>query len=259
MPSAAARTFASSTLPPQTFHEFHPSGGVSASTSAPPTMAIWPDAFPRRFDTVTSTIVRPDSSIEPLMIPDAASSRSPRGRFRTLNVSGASPVAGMRNRNGRPGVVPTIRGELRRGCGCRVATIAADSAGSVTTSGRACASRASSSNAPPQITSSSRRPSPPSLTERMSCFVPLRSALSSFGASPLFITPDDAASLPSTQTSNVALPTPDLRRSSTPTIEANRVAAPFRSMARSVFTLSGTPCTYSMPPSESFSGGGGVG
>ena len=102
------------------------------------------------------------------MIPDAGiQPRVRAGGSATLNVSGASPVAGIRNRNGRPGVAPTIRGELRRGSGCRVATIAADSAGSVTTSGRACASRASSSNAPPQITSSSRRPSPPSLTERI--------------------------------------------------------------------------------------------
>jgi hypothetical protein len=51
--SAAARTFASSTLPPQTFHEFQPSGGVSASASVPPTMVSVLVARPRAFDAVT--------------------------------------------------------------------------------------------------------------------------------------------------------------------------------------------------------------
>ena len=40
--SAAARTFASSTEPPQTFHEFQPSGGVSASGCSPPTIVSVP-------------------------------------------------------------------------------------------------------------------------------------------------------------------------------------------------------------------------
>ena len=35
--------------------------------------------------------------------------------MRAANVSGASPVAGMRKRNGRPGVPPVMRGGLMRG------------------------------------------------------------------------------------------------------------------------------------------------
>ena len=47
---------------------------------------------------------------EPLMIPVAGSSDSPSGRLRAEKLSGPSPVAGMRNRNGRPGVLPVIAG-----------------------------------------------------------------------------------------------------------------------------------------------------
>ena len=43
------------------------------------------------------------------MMPVVRSSVSPAGRWRAEKASGPSPVAGMRNRNGRPGVEPTTR------------------------------------------------------------------------------------------------------------------------------------------------------
>ena len=47
------------TVLPQAFHEFQPSGGVSASTSSPPTIVIVPVALPFALLTVISTGVRP--------------------------------------------------------------------------------------------------------------------------------------------------------------------------------------------------------
>lgn len=113
--SAAARTLASSTDAPQTFHEFQPSGGVNASASSPPMIVSVRVARPLLLVAVIETSLRPALAICPLMIPDFSSSVSPAGRPRAENVSGASPVAGTRNKNGRPGVPPVMRGGLMRG------------------------------------------------------------------------------------------------------------------------------------------------
>ena len=72
-------------------------------------------ALPRALVTVISTSVRPARAIAPVMTPVFASSVRPAGRLRAANVSGASPVAGMRKMNGRPGVPPVMRGGLMRG------------------------------------------------------------------------------------------------------------------------------------------------
>ena len=51
------------------------------------------------------------------------SSVRPAGRFFAENVSGPSPDAGMRKRNGRPGVAPVMRGELICGGADRIGAI----------------------------------------------------------------------------------------------------------------------------------------
>src|SRR5262245_55524800 len=70
------------------------------------------EALPAALATVISTSLRPSRAMAPEMMPVAASSASPAGKPRALKLSGASPVAGMRNRNGRPGVPPVMRGGL---------------------------------------------------------------------------------------------------------------------------------------------------
>ena len=72
--SAAARTFASSTDAAHTFHEFHPSGGVSAMARSPATMVSVAVAVPFGPLTVTTLSVRPALASVPLMTPVAASS-----------------------------------------------------------------------------------------------------------------------------------------------------------------------------------------
>ena len=57
-------------------------------------------------------------------MPVAESSEMPSGRCSAAYFSGFSPVAGIRNRNGRPGVVPTTRGPLMRGLGVLAAGFA---------------------------------------------------------------------------------------------------------------------------------------
>ncbi len=115
MASAAARTLASLTALAQQFHEFQPMGGVRASLCSPPTIVSSRVAAPRAFLTSISTTVEPGCLSEPAMMPVAGSSVSPSGRFLTAKWSGFSPVAGMRNKKGRPGVLPTIRGPWMAG------------------------------------------------------------------------------------------------------------------------------------------------
>src|ERR1051326_3505820 len=98
-------------MPPQTFQEFHPRGGVSASLWSPPTTVIVAEAlFPFASLTDTSTSVRPAAFSEPVMMPVFGSSVSPAGRLRAEYVRSPSPDAGILNRNGRPGVAPVMRG-----------------------------------------------------------------------------------------------------------------------------------------------------
>ena len=123
MPSADTRTLSAVTVLPHAFHEFQPSGGVSASMWSPPTIVICPVALPFAFVTVTSTTVRPAFVSDPVMSPVCASSVRPAGRFFAANVSGSSPDAGIRNMNGRPGVAPVIVGELNCGADDRLDAI----------------------------------------------------------------------------------------------------------------------------------------
>src|SRR2546428_11374891 len=99
MPSADARTLSAVTVLPHAFHEFQPSGGVSASASSPPTIVIWPDIFPLGPVTVMSTAVRPADFSDPVMRPVLAFSAKPAGRFFAVNANGSSPDAGIWNRN----------------------------------------------------------------------------------------------------------------------------------------------------------------
>src|SRR5262245_16163684 len=115
MASAAARTFASSTAAAQTFHEFQPSGGVCARASTPPTIVISPAVEPAADVTVTWTTVLPAAFSAPVIMPVAESNIRPSGRLLAANVMGPSPEAGIRNRNGRPGVAPVTRGALISG------------------------------------------------------------------------------------------------------------------------------------------------
>jgi hypothetical protein len=98
-------------LPPHTFHEFHPSGGVRASASFPPTIVMTVlFIFPSAAFTDTCTPVRPSRLSDPVMMPVFGSSDSPSGRFFAENVSSPAPDAGILKRNGRPGVPPVMRG-----------------------------------------------------------------------------------------------------------------------------------------------------
>src|SRR6186997_2621767 len=110
MPSADSFTRSAVTVLPHAFHEFHPSGGVSASALSPPTMVNVPEVLPLGFDTVISTGVRPALASEPVIHPVFASSFKPAGRFLAVNDSGSSPDAGIMNMNGLPGVAPVMRG-----------------------------------------------------------------------------------------------------------------------------------------------------
>ena len=117
MASAAAFTFASSTARPHTFQEFQPRGGVWASACFAAT--ILSRAAARPFGPVTDrpTTVVPAAFTEPPRMPVFGSSVTPAGRPEAEKASGPWPVAGMRNRNGRPGVVPTTRGWWMAGLG----------------------------------------------------------------------------------------------------------------------------------------------
>src|SRR5215831_6677674 len=97
-------------MPPQTFQEFHPSAGVNASACWPPTMVMSPSALPFAFEIVRCTTVRPFDASDPVIRPVELFNVSPDGRFLASNFNGASPDAGIRNMNGRPGVAPVIRG-----------------------------------------------------------------------------------------------------------------------------------------------------
>ena len=68
------------------------------------------EAAPAGPFTVIFTAVLPAALSDPERMPVFSSSVRPAGRFSAAKVSGPSPVAGMRNRNGRPGVAPTMRG-----------------------------------------------------------------------------------------------------------------------------------------------------
>ena len=83
-------------------------------------------------------------------MPVFESNVSPAGRFLAAYVNGPSPEAGIRNKNGRPGVAPVILGELMRGSALRLDAIGgAGSTGSVMTSGRTCAGDAITSHRGP--------------------------------------------------------------------------------------------------------------
>ena len=59
---------------------------------------------------VRGIVAVPAALSDPLMMPVLGSSVSPAGRFVAEKLSGPSPVAGIRNTSGRPGVHPVIRG-----------------------------------------------------------------------------------------------------------------------------------------------------
>src|SRR5689334_9374980 len=83
-PSAAARTRASLTVVPQQFQEFQPSGGVSASACAAPTITNGRDASPLAFLTWIVTAAAMGDFSDPVMMPAAGSSLRPAGRLSTL-------------------------------------------------------------------------------------------------------------------------------------------------------------------------------
>ena len=242
MSSAAARTLSALTAPAQTFHEFQPIGGVSASLPLAATMVSSRDALPFALCARTCTFVVPGSAIEPEMMPVFVSIESPAGRPVAAKVSGASPVAGSRNRNGRPGVAPTMRGPLRRGVADALdARRGADSSTGGIAFG-ACAPSPAITTAPAQSASSSRLPSPASPTRRTICRAPVREISIGFAGSPDLTGPELNASLPSSQTSNVTDPWPFLRLSSMAPTACSRVAAPPRSYHSSVFEVTPRPC-----------------
>jgi len=66
---------------------------------------------------VTATFDSPLAASDPVRKPVLASSLMPGGRPSALKVTGFSPVAVRRWRNGLPGRAPKTRGPVRRGCG----------------------------------------------------------------------------------------------------------------------------------------------
>ena len=81
----------------------------------------------------------------------------------------------MRNKKGRPGVVPVTRGLFSRGASVLLDAITGiGSLGGEVVVGRAAPS-AMTIAAPPQSAISPAAPSPPSLTNRIICLPPVRS------------------------------------------------------------------------------------
>src|SRR6516162_11129966 len=114
MPRALLSTFSASTLPPQQFQLFQPIGGVNAIVS-PATMRNFFSFIPLPFVARSVTTCSPGDLSEPVISPDLESSLSPEGRSVAENLSGRSPVAGIRYRNGAPGRTPKMDGPLIRG------------------------------------------------------------------------------------------------------------------------------------------------
>ena len=203
---------------------------------------MFPMVVPRAPVTVTETDVRPARRRDPLMIPVCESSVSPAGKLVAANVSGPAPDAGMRNRNGLPGVAPVMRGLLIRGSASRFdAIMGAGSAGGATADGRVAAS-AITIAAPPQSAMSSVPPSPPSPTYNVICFAPVRSTEIGFGGSPARMIPESYRLAPSVHTSKVTEPRPVFRASSIPTIDTNRVALPSSAIHSSPSAATPSPC-----------------
>ena len=134
--------------------------------------------------TARSTTVVPRAVTEPVRIPALGSSVTPAGRPAAEKTSGPSPVAGMRNRNGRPGVVPTTRGWWIAGRGSVPEARGVGGAEAVArTTGTNPVPGPMAITAPAQAAASRSGAMPPRTTSR-SLLAPARSAVSRTGSLP---------------------------------------------------------------------------
>src|SRR5512140_1636982 len=97
-----------------TYQLFQPICGVSASLS-PQTILNCLSAIPDLFVTFILVRYSPGTFMTPDIRPVFGSQASPSGRFITSDFIGLSPVAGIVNRNGDPGLTPKIFAPFMRG------------------------------------------------------------------------------------------------------------------------------------------------